>query len=178
MQQPMRQLNRIRRELTSCGTLVPHGVSQEDMDTFIDPKLIHGNNGGGVSTGGSDECVERCVCGCSIHYLPICLFPCRICICVDTRKRHVHLPILIICVDRYENGGDFSSLLPPSSWPTTEQAHIALYREVMRVYCAMEVHVLEIEQTSEDTSVHMSLPSQAYHVFTDSKFHWDDTISD
>lgn len=33
---------------------------------------------------------------------------------------------------------DVTSLMPPSTWPTTDAGHIKLYREVMRVYCAME----------------------------------------
>ena len=33
---------------------------------------------------------------------------------------------------------DLSQLRPPSSWPTEDAEHIALYREAMRVYCAME----------------------------------------
>ena len=34
--------------------------------------------------------------------------------------------------------GDLSTLRPPASWPNTEPEHISLYREVMRVYCALE----------------------------------------
>eukprot|EP01031_Cornospumella_fuschlensis_P028533 gene28533-34443_t len=34
--------------------------------------------------------------------------------------------------------GGLDSLRPPSTWPTTEDDHISLYKEVMRVYCAME----------------------------------------
>jgi hypothetical protein len=33
---------------------------------------------------------------------------------------------------------DVSTLLPPDTWQTTEAAHIKLYREAMRVYCALE----------------------------------------
>lgn len=33
---------------------------------------------------------------------------------------------------------DLSQLMPPSTWPTNEADHIALYRECIRVYCAME----------------------------------------
>lgn len=33
---------------------------------------------------------------------------------------------------------DHSNLMPPETWPTTDPEHVALYREVMRVYCAME----------------------------------------
>jgi len=33
---------------------------------------------------------------------------------------------------------DLSTLQPPESWPTNEVTHIELYREVMRVYCALE----------------------------------------
>lgn len=33
---------------------------------------------------------------------------------------------------------DLTQILPPATWPTTDQQHIRLYREVMRVYCAME----------------------------------------
>ena len=33
---------------------------------------------------------------------------------------------------------DVSTLLPPSVWPTQDKAHIPLYREVMRAFCAME----------------------------------------
>lgn len=33
---------------------------------------------------------------------------------------------------------DLTSILPPESWPTKDDQHIRLYREVMRVYCAME----------------------------------------
>ncbi len=35
-------------------------------------------------------------------------------------------------------GEDLTTLRPPESWPTTEAEHISLYREVMRVYCALE----------------------------------------
>jgi hypothetical protein len=35
-------------------------------------------------------------------------------------------------------GLELSSLKPPETWPTNEPEHIELYREVMRVYCAME----------------------------------------
>lgn len=36
-------------------------------------------------------------------------------------------------------GGDLSSLTPPvESWPTEDAQHLALYRECMRAYCAME----------------------------------------
>jgi hypothetical protein len=33
---------------------------------------------------------------------------------------------------------DLTVIKPPSTWPTTDDAHIRLYREVMRLYCAME----------------------------------------
>lgn len=33
---------------------------------------------------------------------------------------------------------DIASLPSPESWPTTEQGHLDLYRECIRVYCAME----------------------------------------
>ena len=35
-------------------------------------------------------------------------------------------------------GSDLATIKPPETWPTNEQEHIELYREVMRVYCAME----------------------------------------
>ena len=35
-------------------------------------------------------------------------------------------------------GGDISTLTPPESWPTTDNEHVSLYRECMRVYCALE----------------------------------------
>lgn len=35
-------------------------------------------------------------------------------------------------------GQELSTLVPPDTWPTTESEHLTLYREVMRVYCAME----------------------------------------
>lgn len=34
--------------------------------------------------------------------------------------------------------GDLMSILPPDTWATTDEAHVKLYREVMRVYCALE----------------------------------------
>lgn len=34
--------------------------------------------------------------------------------------------------------GDLSTMKPPEAWPTDDFAHIKLYREVMRVYCAFE----------------------------------------
>lgn len=34
--------------------------------------------------------------------------------------------------------GELDNIKPPSSWPTSDIEHIRLYREVMRVYCAME----------------------------------------
>eukprot|EP01033_Poteriospumella_lacustris_P001224 gene1224-890_t len=33
---------------------------------------------------------------------------------------------------------DLTQIVPPASWPTTDPQHIRLYREAMRVYCAME----------------------------------------
>ena len=33
---------------------------------------------------------------------------------------------------------DLQSILPPDTWPTKDASHVKLYREVMRVYCAME----------------------------------------
>lgn len=33
---------------------------------------------------------------------------------------------------------DLSQIMPPATWPTTEHDHVKLYREAMRVYCAME----------------------------------------
>lgn len=33
---------------------------------------------------------------------------------------------------------DLSQIYPPSTWPTDDESHIVLYREVMRAYCAME----------------------------------------
>lgn len=33
---------------------------------------------------------------------------------------------------------DLNQIRPPSSWPTDDESHIVLYREVMRAYCAME----------------------------------------
>lgn len=33
---------------------------------------------------------------------------------------------------------NLATLTPPDTWPTTEVEHVALYREVMRAYCAME----------------------------------------
>jgi len=35
-------------------------------------------------------------------------------------------------------GTDLSKLMPPETWPTAEPEHVTLYREVIRVYCAME----------------------------------------
>jgi hypothetical protein len=35
-------------------------------------------------------------------------------------------------------GQDLSTIVPPETWPTTDLEHITLYREVIRVYCAME----------------------------------------
>jgi hypothetical protein len=35
-------------------------------------------------------------------------------------------------------GQDLSTIMPPETWPTTDSEHITLYREVIRVYCAME----------------------------------------
>lgn len=35
-------------------------------------------------------------------------------------------------------GGEISNLMPPESWPTTDGEHVSLYRECMRVYCALE----------------------------------------
>ena len=34
--------------------------------------------------------------------------------------------------------GDLLAVMPPESWPTTDAGHIKLYREVLRVYCALE----------------------------------------
>lgn len=34
--------------------------------------------------------------------------------------------------------GNLKELMPPSTWDTKDQGHLLLYREVMRVYCAME----------------------------------------
>ncbi len=35
-------------------------------------------------------------------------------------------------------GQDLSTLMPPSTWPTRDENHFVLYREVMRVFCALE----------------------------------------
>ena len=50
---------------------------------------------------------------------------------------------------------DLSSILPPSTWPTSDPMHIKLYREAMRVYCGLE----------DGTAFHSSFP-------------WDDSIID
>lgn len=80
------ELDRIYQQLRDCGVDVPHKVSDEDLNDFIDIKLQHGR-----STLKDTSC-----------------------------------------------DGDISTLIPPESWPTTEERHIKLYRESMRVYCAFE----------------------------------------
>lgn len=35
-------------------------------------------------------------------------------------------------------GQDLTTLMPPSTWPTRDESHFVLYREVMRVFCALE----------------------------------------
>lgn len=44
MTQPQIELDRIYNDLNSCGVNVPHGVSNEDIDSFIDIKLQHGRS--------------------------------------------------------------------------------------------------------------------------------------
>ena len=51
--------------------------------------------------------------------------------------------------------GDIKNIKPPDTWPTADADHVALYREVIRVYCALE-------------------DGSAY----DPKFHWDESIED
>lgn len=86
MQQPKEQFDRIYDELHECGVDVPHKLTTEEIQSFIDIKLQHGR-----STLKDKSCEA-----------------------------------------------DLSSLVPPSGWPTSEPKHITLYRECMRVYCAME----------------------------------------
>jgi hypothetical protein len=87
MTQPVTELDRIYRELRECGLDVPHEVSREDVDAFVDQKLQHGH---------------------------------------------------ATMIDHSCNS-DLRTIVPPSeSWPTSDPQHLALYRETMRVYCAME----------------------------------------
>ena len=51
--------------------------------------------------------------------------------------------------------GDITKVAPPDSWGTKDAVHVKLYREVIRVYCAME-----------DGSVYSQ------------DFSWDETIED
>ena len=80
------ELNKIFEELKICGLDVPHKLTTEDVNSFIDMKLQHGKN-----TLKEDPCKK-----------------------------------------------DISNILPPTTWETTDQENIKLYRESMRLYCAME----------------------------------------
>ena len=57
------------------------------------------------------------------------------------------------CTDH--NDGDYSHILPPATWPTTDEKHIRLYRAVIRVFCALESRA-------------------AFHP----RFQWDETVRD
>jgi hypothetical protein len=48
---------------------------------------------------------------------------------------------------------DLSQIRPPSTWKTEDDSHIALYREVMRAYCAMESGTAFSEDFKWDLSI-------------------------
>ena len=103
MKNPHPEMRRIRDDLIACGVPVPHYLSKEQVEEFVDPKLQHGKSANKDS-------------------------PCN---------------------------GDIKNINPPETWSTTDVKHIGLYREVMRVYCALE-------------------DGSAY----DPNFHWDESIED
>eukprot|EP00596_Hydrurales_sp_CCMP1899_P008814 CAMPEP_0119055320 /NCGR_PEP_ID=MMETSP1177-20130426/75647_1 /TAXON_ID=2985 /ORGANISM="Ochromonas sp, Strain CCMP1899" /LENGTH=354 /DNA_ID=CAMNT_0007035825 /DNA_START=195 /DNA_END=1259 /DNA_ORIENTATION=+ len=87
MSKPQPEFDRIFIELNKCGVQIPHKVSSQDVNNFIDVKLQHGKSGL------KDTACEK---------------------------------------------SDLSTLTPPESWPTKDEIHLHLYRESMRVYCALE----------------------------------------
>ena len=86
MKSPRQELDRIYNELIACGLNVPKKVSDEDIKSFIDPKLQHGK-----TTLLDNSC-----------------------------------------------NGDNSAISIPDTWQTNEPNHLKLYREAMKLYCALE----------------------------------------
>jgi len=52
---------------------------------------------------------------------------------VDVKLQHGRTTLADTSCER-----DLATLVPPETWQTSETEHLILYREVMRVYCAME----------------------------------------
>jgi alpha-amylase/alpha-mannosidase (GH57 family) len=48
---------------------------------------------------------------------------------------------------------DISTLIPPKTWETQDEDHIQLYREVMRLYCAMEDRTAFTPEFEYDDSI-------------------------
>ena len=86
MKNPRQELDRIYDELIACGLDVPNKVSDQDINSFIDPKLQHGK-----TTLMDNSC-----------------------------------------------SGDISTITIPDTWKTTDSTHLRIYREAMRLYCALE----------------------------------------
>jgi hypothetical protein len=57
---------------------------------------------------------------------------------VDPDLQHGHTAQLQAKGSDLECTADLSTLLPPSTWPTTDPQHLRVYREAIRVYCALQ----------------------------------------
>lgn len=75
--------------------------------------------------------VELRQCGVAV---PRRLTPEDIASFIDSKLQHGHSTLK----DTTTCSQDMATLRPPESWPTTEPEHVALYREVMRLYCGLE----------------------------------------